>query len=57
MAGHSSFVAMFHLFICLSFSILVNGSVMLRAKNLTKSLNSGSPYEFKYYIMIQVNTK
>ena len=52
MLGHSSLVAMFHLFICPPLSILVNGSVVPRAKNLTKPLNSGSPYEFKYYIMI-----
>ena len=55
MSGHSSFVAMFHLFICLPLSILVNvvnGSVVPRAKNLTKSLNSGSSYEFTYNIMI-----
>ena len=57
MSGHSSFVAMFHLFICPPLSILVNGSVAPRAKNLTKSLNSGSPYEFKFYIMVQLNTK
>ena len=52
MSGHSSFVAMFPLFICPLLFILVYGSVVPLAKNLTKSLNSGSPYEFKYYIMI-----
>ena len=57
MSGHSSFVVTFHLFSCTPLSILVNGSVVPRAKNLSKSLNSGSPYEFKYYIMIQLNTK
>ena len=49
MSSHSSFLAVFHLFICPPLSILVKGSAVPRAKNLTKSLNSGSPYEFKYY--------
>ena len=52
MSGHNSLVAVFHLFICPPLSILVNGSVVPRAKNLTKTLNSSSPYEFKYYIKI-----
>ena len=52
MSGHSSLVAMFYLFICPPLSILVNEFVVPHAKNLTKSLNSGSLYEFKYYIMI-----
>ena len=55
MSGHSSLLAMFHLFICPPLSIFVNESVVPRAKSLTKSLNSGSPYEFKYYIKIQLN--
>ena len=56
MSGHSSFVATFYLFICPPLSILINGSDVSRAMNLTKSLNSGFPYEFEYYIMIQFNT-